>query len=54
MGTMSEAKLNNKNGRCPICGETKYNYRQYGEYYCNNPLHSPIRRKKIETDTKCS
>lgn len=39
-------KVTNKNQPCSICGEVKFNYRQYGEYYCNNPAHSPIRKKK--------
>lgn len=39
--------MTNKNQPCPICGEVKFNYQMYGEYYCNNPAHSPRRTKKV-------
>lgn len=45
-------KVTNKNQPCPICGEVKFNYQMYSEFYCNNPTHSPIRRKKPYPDTE--
>ncbi|MGG6447313.1 hypothetical protein [Pseudobacillus badius] len=41
-----EMKESNKNQPCPLCKRTDFNYKQYGQYYCNNPEHLPRRIKK--------
>lgn len=41
-----------KNNPCPLCKRTDFNYQAYGEYYCNNPEHSPRRVRKRLVDKK--
>ncbi|MES1051788.1 hypothetical protein FOA24_21370 [Bacillus thuringiensis] len=35
-----------KETECPLCKKTSFNYKQYIDYYCNNPEHAPKRIKK--------
>lgn len=41
-----KVKESNKDKPCPLCKRTDFNYKQYGEFYCNNPEHLPRRIKK--------
>ncbi len=40
-------KTKDKEKVCPVCKRKDFNYKQYGESYCNNPEHLPRRVKKI-------